>query len=47
MDPKHGKSAKGGRPRVADRRAMSGILHRLRTGCRWDAIRSEFDGHQF
>lgn len=40
--PKHGKSAKGGRPRVADRRAMSGILYRLRTGCQWDAIPSEF-----
>lgn len=40
--PKRGKSAKGGRPRVADRRAMSGILYRLRTGCQWDAIRSEF-----
>ena len=40
--PKPGKSAKGGRPRVADRRAMSGILYRLRTGCQWDAIPSEF-----
>jgi transposase len=40
--PKHGKSAKGGRPRVGDRRAMSGILYRLRTGCQWDAIPSEF-----
>jgi transposase len=40
--PKHGKTAKGGRPRVADRRAMSGILYRLRTGCQWDAIPSEF-----
>jgi transposase len=40
--PKRGKGAKGGRPRVADRRAMSGILYRLRTGCQWDAIPSEF-----
>jgi transposase len=40
--PKRGKSAKGGRPRVADRRAMSGILYRLRTGCQWDAIPSDF-----
>ena len=40
--PKRGKSAKGGRPRVADRRAMKGILYRLRTGCQWDAIPSEF-----
>jgi len=40
--PKPDKSAKGGRPRVAERRAMSGILYRLRTGCQWDAIPSEF-----
>ena len=40
--PKRNKSAKCGRPRVADRRAMSGILYRLRTGCQWDAIPSEF-----
>lgn len=40
--PKRGRSAKGGRPRVTDRRAMSGILYRLRTGCQWDAIPSEF-----
>ena len=40
--PKRSKSPKGGRPRVADRRAMSGILYRLRTGCQWDANPSEF-----
>ena len=40
--PKRSRSAKGGRPRVADRRAMSGILYRLRTGCQWDAIPAEF-----
>jgi len=40
--PKRGRSAKGGRPRVTDRRAMCGILYRLRTGCQWDAIASEF-----
>ena len=40
--PRRSKSPKGGRPRVADRRAMSGILYRLRTGCQWDAIPSEF-----
>ena len=40
--PKRGRNAKGGRPRVTDRRAMSGILYRLRTGCQWDAIPSEF-----
>jgi len=27
-----------GRPRVADRRVMSGILYRLRTGCQWKAL---------
>src|SRR4029453_2344695 len=32
----------GGRPPVADRVVMSGILYRLRTGCQWDAIPSEF-----
>ena len=32
----------GGRPRVADRVVMSGILYRLYTGCQWDAIPSEF-----
>jgi transposase len=40
--PKRRRSPKGGRPSVADRRAMSGILYRLRTGCQWDAIPSEF-----
>ena len=41
-NPKRTKSPKGGRPRVADRRAMSGILYRLRTGCEWDAIPTEY-----
>lgn len=40
--PRHRRSTKGGRPPIADRRAMSGILYRLRTGCQWDAIPSEF-----
>ena len=40
--PTRSRGAKGGRPRIADRRAMSGILYRLRTGCQWDAIPSEF-----
>lgn len=40
--PQRRRSPKGGRPAVADRRAMSGILYRLRTGCQWDAIPSEF-----
>ena len=34
--------SKGGRPFVPDRVVMSGILYRLRTGCQWDAIPSEF-----
>src|SRR5262249_49552021 len=33
---------KGGRPPVPDRVVMSGILYRLRTGCQWDALPSEF-----
>lgn len=28
----------GGRPRVADRHAMNGILFVLRTGCQWNAL---------
>jgi transposase len=40
--PKRRRGAKGGRPPIADRRALSGILYRLRTGCQWDAIPSEF-----
>ncbi len=31
-----------GRPRISDRVILSGILYRLRTGCQWDAIPSEF-----
>lgn len=38
----HLRSPKGGRPPVADRVAMRGILYRLRTGCQWDAIPAEF-----
>ena len=36
------RDSKGGRPPIEDRRAMNGILYRLRTGCQWDAIPSEF-----
>jgi transposase len=32
----------GGRPRVTDRKVFAGIIYRLRTGCQWDAIPSEF-----
>lgn len=40
--PKRPRSALGGRPPLADRRAMNGILYRLKTGCQWDAIPAEF-----
>ena len=40
--PRRRRGAKGARPPIADRRALSGILYRLRTGCQWDAIPSEF-----
>lgn len=33
---------KGGRPRVPDRVVLAGILYRLRTGCQWHALPSEF-----
>ena len=33
---------KGGRPRVPDRVVLAGILYRLRTGCQWKALPSEF-----
>lgn len=40
--PKRAFSLAGGRPPIADRRAMNGILYRLKTGCQWDAIPGEF-----
>ena len=40
--PRHERDPRGGRKRIADRTAMGGILYRLRTGCQWDAIPSEF-----
>ena len=40
--PKRPRNPAGGRSPVPDRVAMSGILYRLRTGCQWDAIPSEF-----
>ena len=40
--PKRPRSAKGGRPRNSDRRVMSGIVYKLKTGCQWDAIPREF-----
>ena len=32
----------GGKPRVDDRRVISGILHRFREGLRWRAVPSEY-----
>jgi transposase len=32
----------GGKPRVDDRRVISGILHRFREGLRWRAIPAEY-----
>ncbi len=32
----------GGRPRVPDRVVMAGIVYRLKTGCQWKALPSEF-----
>lgn len=32
---------KGGRPRISDRQALTGILFVLRTGCPWEALPGE------
>ena len=32
----------GGKPRVDDRRIISGILHRFREGLRWRALPAEY-----
>ena len=32
----------GGKPRVDDRRVISGILHRYREGLRWRAVPAEY-----
>jgi transposase len=34
----------GGRPRNDNRRAMAGILYRLRTGCQWKALPKAYFG---
>jgi transposase len=34
--------ARGGRSRLEDRRAMAGIVYRLKTGCQWKALPREF-----
>lgn len=33
---------KGGRPRIPDKTILAGILYRLRTGCQWKALPSQF-----
>jgi transposase len=40
--PREQLKPRGGRPRVADRIALAGIIYRLRTGCQWKAIPREF-----
>jgi transposase len=40
--PKRQRHPAGGRSPIPNRVVMSGILYRLRTGCQWDAIPSEF-----
>ena len=39
---RHLPRGKPGRPRVDDRRVISGILHRFREGCRWRALPPEY-----
>ena len=36
------RKSREGRPPVADRIVMAGILYRLRTGCQWKALPSQF-----
>ncbi len=33
---------RGGRPRIADRVVLAGIIYRLRTGCQWKALPRQF-----
>lgn len=42
--PKERPKPRGGRPRNDDRRILAGILYRLRTGCQWKALPSEYFG---
>ena len=41
IDP-HLPHGKPGKPRVDDRRVLSGILHVLKTGCRWRDVPDEY-----
>jgi putative transposase len=40
--PQQPRNPRGGQQPVEHRRAMAGIIYRLRTGCQWDAIPAEF-----
>src|SRR3712207_2141033 len=39
--PPHGRSSRGGRPPVPDRRCLVGILFVLREGLRWQSLPAE------
>ena len=41
----HLPQGKPGKPRVDDRRVISGILHVLKTGCRWRDCPSKYGPH--
>jgi transposase len=41
IDP-HLPRGRPGKPRVDDRRMISGILHALKTGCRWRDVPAEY-----
>src|SRR5262245_44692818 len=41
--PKSEPSAKGGRPRVSDRRALAGVIFVLKTGIPWQALPKEMN----
>lgn len=40
--PRQKRRPLGGRPPVADRKVIAGIVYRLRTGCQWKALPSDF-----
>ena len=40
--PQQIRGQKGGRPRIADRQVITGIVYRLRTGCQCKAIPTQF-----
>jgi len=46
LDSDQGSKSEGGQRPIDDRRVMSGIIHRLRTGCQWEAIPAEFGSGQ-